>query len=78
MTDVIWMIKCLEFTSLITGSIAVLTLFFASLDFPDPSWKEETKPEIRHKSRQSFLKWIGFPCFLVSVICAALVIILRP
>ena len=39
------MIKYLEFASLITGSIAVLTLFYASLVYPDPTWDEETKPE---------------------------------
>ena len=72
------MIKCLEFTSLITGSIAVLTLFFASLVYPDPTWKEKTKPEIRHKRIQRCLKWVGLPCFSVSVICAAIVIFLRP
>ena len=72
------MIKSLEFTSLITGSIAVLVLFYASLNYPDPSWKEETKLETQHKSKQRILKWIGLPCFSVSVICAAFVIILRP
>ena len=72
------MIKYLEITSLITGFIAVLALFYVSLDYPDPTWKEETKPEIRHKFRQRLLKWIGLPCVFVSVICAAFVIFLRP
>ena len=72
------MIKSLEITSLISGSIAVLALFYASLDYPDPSWKGITKSELRHKFKQRILKWIGLPCFFVSVTCAGFVICLRP
>lgn len=58
--------QALSYTSIITGLIAALSLFWASLDVPHEmqSWKGKTPAEVRHRCRQRVLKWVGLLCLL--------------
>ena len=64
------MTQILGLASVILGFIAALTLYQSGRDYPNPSWKGETKPEIQHRRNQRILIWIGLPCLFTSFIFA--------
>ena len=64
----------LELTGLVAGLIGALALHSSGQDYPNPSWKKQTKPEIQHRLKQKILKCVGLFCLFSAFILAVIVI----
>ncbi|HEX03675.1 MAG TPA: hypothetical protein ENH10_00765 [Bacteroidetes bacterium] len=64
-------LKIIQLIAVLSGLVAVFTLFHASIGVPwdMQSWKGQTEVEQAWQSRQLIMKWIGLPAAVISAGC---------